>query len=61
MDDLDAGTLETEIIRLEVLIDNLQRYGDHAEASRTYRLQQELYRKLPGGDEPAIGEAGRTL
>ena len=51
-----------EIIRtLEDAIGMAQARNDYDGANELYLHQQRVYRLLPGGDQPAVGEAGVTV
>ena len=49
------------ILALEKEIDAAQAQRDHSRANDLFKQQQLLYRLLPDGGEPCVGEGGRAV
>ena len=55
------NAIQAQIDELEDLMDKARAVNDDHKLQSLYTEQQGLYRLLPGGSDPAIGEGGRTL
>ena len=61
MESTMTGTVQAKIDELEDEIDAAQARNDTTKAQLLFEKQQNLYRRLPGGDEPVVGSGGRNL
>lgn len=60
MEHMNTAAIEAQIKETHKAIERATLEFDNEEANRLYLLEQELYRRLPGGSEPVVGEGGRT-
>ena len=58
---MNTAAIEAKIEALGDEIDKAQALDDTGKANQLYQEQFALYRQLPGGSDPAIGEGGRVL
>ena len=61
MANMNTKQIEARIDTLQDDIERAQAVNDDVKSNRLYQEQQGLYRLLPGGGDPAIGEGGRTI
>ena len=55
---MDTKAIEERIDAIEDDIDRAKSRGDYTKANALYAAQQSLYRRLPGGSDPAVGSSG---
>ncbi len=55
-----SANIQARIDDLQGAIERAQSQHDSTKANRLFAEQQALYRRLPGGSDPAIGEGGVT-
>ena len=55
-----ADNIQDQIDELQERMEKAQSRHESTKANRLYAEQQKLFRLLPGGSDPAVGEGGRT-
>lgn len=60
-DTMNTAAIEAKIKDIHQKIDRAKAEFDTTEANRLYLIEQQLYGRLPGGSEPAVGHGGRVV